>query len=388
MIVYVSNASEADAVFFDNLQVTHERGRILEENTYYPEGLKIAGLCAKAAGKLPNEFGYQGNYSEEEEESGYDEFALRTYDPTIARWLSTDPYDQFASPYISMGNDPVNNVDPDGGFAMVVAVEKMLSVWNHVVPQVGQFSGVAQGTSLSTASSSAAGGSGGSSLGGGMLNAAGNMIAGLAGQWVANKLFPLPSGPDAGQLQQPVQQAAPGTMVTKTTQPQIAPTTRYVDVGGISDPSNADLPDILKYATAQIQVPIVQQFLRLLFGGAAGGAGLLPPSTDWITPMTRDLRKQTLQWTVKLILIPLAKLLTEAPLPAYPTDPTKPPAPGYEWRGKGIPGSSEGAWYNPGTKESLHPDLDHPVGIDPHWDYTDPYKKQYRWFPNGTITPK
>lgn len=57
-------------------------------------------------------FGYQRIYSkEEEEETGYDEFALRTYDPTTGRWLSTDPYDQFASPYLGMGNDPVNKVD-------------------------------------------------------------------------------------------------------------------------------------------------------------------------------------------------------------------------------------------------------------------------------------
>jgi len=53
-------------------------------------------------------------------------------------------------------------------------------------------------------------------------------------------------------------------------------------------------------------------------------------------------------------------------------DPTKCPGKGFEWRGKGKPGSKEGNWYNPETKESLHPDLDHPPPKSPHWDYESP----------------
>jgi hypothetical protein len=34
---------------------------------------------------------------------------------TLARWISPDPYGQFSSPYLSMGNNPINGVDPDGG---------------------------------------------------------------------------------------------------------------------------------------------------------------------------------------------------------------------------------------------------------------------------------
>ena len=113
--VYVSNETSTLTVYFDNLAITHERGRILEENSYYPDGLKMAGACAKAYNKLPNKHGYQGQYAEEEEETGYNEFDLRMYDPQIGRWISTDPYDEFASPYLGMGNDPVNNVDPTGG---------------------------------------------------------------------------------------------------------------------------------------------------------------------------------------------------------------------------------------------------------------------------------
>ena len=128
------------------------------------------------------------------------------YDPTIARWLSTDPYDEFATPYVGIGADPVNNVDPDGGGEFSAVFKEMLRVFNHSVPRVGQFSGTAQGTSLTTSNSSAS--SGGSSLSGAAANAVGNLAAYFLGQWVANKLFPLPSGPDAGQLQQPQGQIA------------------------------------------------------------------------------------------------------------------------------------------------------------------------------------
>ena len=53
----------------------------------------------------------------------------------------------------------------------------------------------------------------------------------------------------------------------------------------------------------------------------------------------------------------------------YPgDDPTVAPE-GFEWRGKGKQGSKEGSYYNPKTGGSLHPDLDHPAPIGPHWDY-------------------
>lgn len=71
----------------------------------------------------------------------------------------------------------------------------------------------------------------------------------------------------------------------------------------------------------------------------------------------------------------------EPPIP--PEDPSQPPGPGWEWRGNGPPGSNQGSWYNPKTGESLHPDLNHPPPIGPHWDYTDPAGNQYRIPPGG-----
>ena len=42
---------------------------------------------------------------------------LRNYDPQTGRFLQNDPYDQFASGYVGMGNYPVNGVDPSGGLS-------------------------------------------------------------------------------------------------------------------------------------------------------------------------------------------------------------------------------------------------------------------------------
>ncbi len=37
-------------------------------------------------------------------------------DPRLGRWMSPDPYGQFHSPYLAMGNSPISGVDPDGGY--------------------------------------------------------------------------------------------------------------------------------------------------------------------------------------------------------------------------------------------------------------------------------
>jgi RHS repeat-associated protein len=75
-------------------------------------------------------------------------------------------------------------------------------------------------------------------------------------------------------------------------------------------------------------------------------------------------------------------------LPPLPLDPSRPPGPAWDWRGRGQPGSDRGAWYNPSTGESLHPDPNHPPPIGPHWDYIDPKGMGWRVFPDGRIEPK
>lgn len=68
--------------------------------------------------------------------------------------------------------------------------------------------------------------------------------------------------------------------------------------------------------------------------------------------------------------------------PAIPPDSTTPPGPGWEWRPITEPiGGPNGGWYNPGTGETLHPDLDHPQPKGPHWGWRDPFGNKWDFFP-------
>ncbi|MGF1564744.1 MAG: RHS repeat-associated core domain-containing protein [Flavobacteriales bacterium] len=48
------------------------------------------------------------------------DFHARMYDPATGRWLVPDPAEQFANPYLAMGNNPVSYIDPDGEWAHIV----------------------------------------------------------------------------------------------------------------------------------------------------------------------------------------------------------------------------------------------------------------------------
>ena len=56
---------------------------------------------------------------EKDPETGKEAFQLRLWDARIGRCLTTDPYGQFSSPYLGLGNNPMNGVDPDGGLFLV-----------------------------------------------------------------------------------------------------------------------------------------------------------------------------------------------------------------------------------------------------------------------------
>lgn len=75
--VYLSNESN-EPVYFDDFYITQEHSRIGEESYYYPHSLKIAAISSCAFSKLDNKYGYQGDFSEEESETGYNEFLLMT----------------------------------------------------------------------------------------------------------------------------------------------------------------------------------------------------------------------------------------------------------------------------------------------------------------------
>ena len=58
-------------------------------------------------------YDYQGQLKDNE--TGKNDFYFREYDPALGRWQIPDPYHQYASPYLAMGNAPTVLIDPSGG---------------------------------------------------------------------------------------------------------------------------------------------------------------------------------------------------------------------------------------------------------------------------------
>lgn len=70
-----------------------------------------------------NLFYYQGK-EKPEDGSLWDQFELRLYNHDLGRWFAPDPYGQFYSPYVGMGNNPASGVDPDGGYVIQAGHER------------------------------------------------------------------------------------------------------------------------------------------------------------------------------------------------------------------------------------------------------------------------
>ncbi len=110
--IYVSNESDQNIdVYFDDLKVTHSYSDIVAGGDFYPYGLAIKD---RQINRDLYRYGYQGQFAEKDEETGWNHFEAREYDAVIGRWTRVDPIRRKVSPYVAMRNNPIIYGDPDG----------------------------------------------------------------------------------------------------------------------------------------------------------------------------------------------------------------------------------------------------------------------------------
>ena len=98
--------------------VINPANEIIEENNYYPFGLKHKGYNELAT-ENPSGYKYKFGGKELNNELGLDlyDFGARNYDPALGRWLNVDPLAENSrrwTPYNYAYNNPIYFVDPDG----------------------------------------------------------------------------------------------------------------------------------------------------------------------------------------------------------------------------------------------------------------------------------
>jgi RHS repeat-associated protein len=130
LYIYTGNETPNVPVFFDNLQVTHVRGPLLEENHYYPFGLTMAGISDKAlkANYAENKYRFQKQELQNKEfsdGSGLElyEFKYRMDDPQIGRFNRIDPLcDSFPynSTYAFSENKVTGHIELEGKEALSI----------------------------------------------------------------------------------------------------------------------------------------------------------------------------------------------------------------------------------------------------------------------------
>ncbi len=75
--------------------------------------MKMAGL-SQVTGAPETKFTYNGKELEDDFNLNWYHYGARYYDPQLGRWQQVDMADEFHSPYVYVGNNPVMFIDPDG----------------------------------------------------------------------------------------------------------------------------------------------------------------------------------------------------------------------------------------------------------------------------------
>ncbi len=101
-----------------NTRITfNQNGQIIQEDAYYPFGMKMNGLCYETGEDYKNKYLYNGKELQDDFGLDWYDYGARFYDPQIGRWHVPDPASEISrrwSPYSYCYNNPIRFVDPDG----------------------------------------------------------------------------------------------------------------------------------------------------------------------------------------------------------------------------------------------------------------------------------
>ena len=356
LYIYVSNGTPGWDVFFDNLSVKHYSGPMVEENHYYPFGLAMAGISDKALKPQYAENKYRFNNGTElqnkefSDGSGLELYAtdFRGYDPQLGRFWQIDPNadeNENFSPYAFAVDNPILLNDPLGADTTCPGCMQ-----EATVTQANNSSGVALADTKGGAP---------------------NVSAGPAPETASSPIETNPTETTVGFTQ------------IGNTDASSSPSSSSAVVIALGTVGEAG--EIIITGTASIPVVLGGAVIYGLSKWAWPKGPISGPSQ---TP-SGDIAHSVPKPFIPPNFITSAYPRGESVYPFPGWDPTKAP-PGYEWKGKpgSTPGSKDGNWHNPGTGESLRPELDHPFPVGPHWDYKDASGKWHRLYPDGTSQQK
>jgi RHS repeat-associated protein len=135
LYVYVSNETPNVDVYFDNLQVNHIHGSLIEETHYYPFGGILQAISSKALLVKDNKHKFNGgNELNTEFEWMMYEATYRNYDPQIGRFYAVDPMTEkytSLSVYNFSFNNPILFNDPLGNDPGLDAIINQLNSYEH-----------------------------------------------------------------------------------------------------------------------------------------------------------------------------------------------------------------------------------------------------------------
>ncbi|WP_053337435.1 RHS repeat-associated core domain-containing protein [Microscilla marina] len=113
--IYITNETEDEPVYFDDMVVEHTPQLIVQENHYYPFGMNLRGI--EKVGKPEHRYLYNGKEKQEEFGLNWIDYGARFYDAQLGRWHGVDELSEkyhATSPYAYVVNNPLKFIDPNG----------------------------------------------------------------------------------------------------------------------------------------------------------------------------------------------------------------------------------------------------------------------------------